>query len=49
MLTPSSVWIAIKILIQPVKETLTDTDLEKLSSDLIVAVNKKLSGSLREE
>ena len=30
-------------------ETLTDNDLEKLSSDLIASVNKKLSGFLREE
>ncbi len=41
--------IAIKVLIQPVHETLTDTDLEKISSDLIAIVNKKLSGALRDE
>jgi phenylalanyl-tRNA synthetase beta chain len=41
--------IAIKVVIQPVDETLTDKDLERISSDLITAVNKKLSGTLREE
>ena len=41
--------IAIKILIQPIHETLTDIDLEKISSDLISVVNKKLSGALRDE
>jgi phenylalanyl-tRNA synthetase beta chain len=41
--------IAIKVFIQPIHETLTDTDLEKISSDLIAVVNKKLSGTLRDE
>ena len=41
--------IAIKVLIQPIHETLTDEDLEKISSDLIDAVNNKISGTLREE
>ena len=41
--------IAIKVLIQPIHETLTDEDLEKISSDLIESVNKKISGTLREE
>ena len=41
--------IAIKVVIQPVDETLTDKDLERISFDLITAVNKKLSGTLREE
>ena len=37
------------VLIQPIHETLTDEDLEKISSDLIETVNKKISGTLREE
>ena len=41
--------IAIKVIIQPIDETLTDKDLERISSDLIADVNKKLSGALREE
>ena len=41
--------IAIKVLIQPIHETLTDEDLEKISSDLIDSINKKISGTLREE
>jgi phenylalanyl-tRNA synthetase beta chain len=41
--------IAIKVIIQSIDETLTDKDLEKISSDLIADVNKKLSGALREE
>ena len=41
--------IAIKVFIHPIHETLTDTDLEKISSDLIAVVNKKLSGTLRDE
>ena len=41
--------IAIKVLIQPINETLTDIDLEKLSSDLIFTVHKKISGTLRDE
>ncbi len=40
--------IAIKVTIQPVQETLTDTELEELSSNLINAIDKKLSGFLRE-
>ncbi len=41
--------IAIKIIIQPNLETLTDDDLEKISSDLINAIDTKLSGSLRSQ
>ncbi len=41
--------IAIKIIIQPNLETLTDDDLEKISTDLINVVNTKLSGSLRSQ
>jgi Phenylalanyl-tRNA synthetase beta subunit len=41
--------IAIKIIIQPNLETLTDDDLEKISSDLINVINTKLSGSLRSQ
>ncbi len=40
--------IAIKVTIQPIQETLTDTELEEISSNLINAIEKKLSGSLRE-
>ena len=40
--------VAIKVLIQPDDETLTDQDLEKISSEIIKAVFKKLSGTLRE-
>ena len=40
--------IAIKVTIQPTKETLTDSELEELSANLINAIDKKLSGSLRE-
>ena len=40
--------IAIKVIIQPIQETLTDSELEQLSSDLINIIDKKLSGSLRE-
>ena len=40
--------IAIKVTIQPVQETLTDTALEEISTNLINAIDKKLSGSLRE-
>ena len=39
--------IAIKVTIQPLTETLTDNDLEKISSDLIKVIDTKLSGSLR--
>ena len=39
--------IAIKVIIQPNLDTLTDDDLEKISSDLINVIDKKLSGSLR--
>ena len=39
--------IAIKVTIQPQTETLTDNDLEKISSDLIKVIDTKLSGSLR--
>ncbi|MDC3140436.1 phenylalanine--tRNA ligase subunit beta [Alphaproteobacteria bacterium] len=41
--------IAIKIIIQPNQETLTDDDLEKISSDLINVIDTKLSGSLRSQ
>ncbi len=41
--------IAIKITIQPNRETLTDDDLEKISSDLINVIDTKLSGSLRSQ
>ena len=41
--------IAIKIIIQPKLETLTDDDLEKISSDLINVIDTKLSGSLRSQ
>ena len=41
--------IAIKIIIQPNLETLTDDDLEKISSDLINEIDTKLSGSLRSQ
>ena len=41
--------IAIKIIIQTNLETLTDDNLEKISSDLINAIDTKLSGSLRSQ
>jgi len=41
--------IAIKVIIQPHLETLTDDDLEKISSDLIKVVDTKLSGFLRSQ
>ena len=41
--------IAIKVTIQPHTETLTDEDLEKISSDLINLIDLKLSGSLRSQ
>jgi phenylalanyl-tRNA synthetase beta chain len=40
--------IAIKVTIQPIQETLTDTALEEISADIITSIEKKLSGSLRE-
>ena len=40
--------IAIKVTIQPIQETLTDSELEEISAHLINAIHKKLSGSLRE-
>ena len=40
--------IAIKVTIQPIQETLTDAELEEISADIINAIVKKLSGSLRE-
>jgi len=40
--------IAIKITIQPIQETLTDSALEEISTTIINAIEKKLSGSLRE-
>ena len=39
--------IAIKVIIQPIQETLTDLELEEISTNLINAIEKKLSGSLR--
>ena len=41
--------IAIKVTIQPLTETLTDDDLEKISADLINLIGTKLSGSLRSQ
>ena len=41
--------IAIKVVIQPIHQTLTDKDLENISSNIIANINKKLSGFLREE
>ena len=41
--------IAIKVIIQPNLETLTDEELEKISSDLIKVVDTKLSGYLRSQ
>ena len=40
--------VAIKVTIQPIQETLTDAALEEISADLIISIEKKLSGSLRE-
>ena len=40
--------VAIKVVIQPDIETLTDKNLEQISSDIIKIVNEKLSGILRE-
>ena len=40
--------VAIKVTIQPIQETLTDTALEEISANLINAIEKKLLGSLRE-
>ena len=40
--------VAIKVTIQPIQETLTDSALEEISANLINAIEKKLSGSLRE-
>ena len=40
--------VAMKVVIQPDKETLTDKNLEQISSDIIKIVNEKLSGVLRE-
>ena len=40
--------VAIKVTIQPIQETLTDFELEKISANLIKSIEKKLSGSLRE-
>jgi len=45
---PDTKSMAIKVIIQPVQETLTDAALEKISANLINAIEKKLSGSLRE-
>ena len=40
--------VAIKVTIQPIQETLTDSALEEISANLINTIEKKLSGSLRE-
>ena len=40
--------IAIKVTIQPIQETLTDSELEGISANIINSIEKKLSGSLRE-
>jgi phenylalanyl-tRNA synthetase beta chain len=40
--------VAIKVTIQPIQETLTDSGLEEISANLIKAIEKKLSGFLRE-
>ncbi len=40
--------VAIKVTIQPIQETLTDSVLEEISANLINAIEKKLLGSLRE-
>ena len=40
--------IAIKVTIQPIQETLTDSALEEISTNVINAIKKKLSGTLRE-
>ncbi len=40
--------LAIKVTIQPTQETLTDAALEEISVNLINAIEKKLSGTLRE-
>ena len=40
--------VAIKVTIQPIQETLTDSVLEEISANIINSIEKKLSGSLRE-
>ena len=40
--------VAIKVIIQPIQETLTDSALEEISANIINSIEKKLSGSLRE-
>ena len=40
--------IAIKVTMQPIQETLTDSTIEEISAEIINAIKKKLSGSLRE-
>ena len=40
--------VAIKVTIQPIQETLTDSQLEEISANIINSIEKKLSGSLRE-
>ena len=40
--------VAIKVTIQPIQETLTDSELEEISANIINSIEKKLSGSLRE-
>ena len=40
--------VAIKVTIQPIQETLTDSELEGISANIINSIKKKLSGSLRE-
>ena len=40
--------VAIKVTIQAFQETLTDSELEEISANIIDSIEKKLSGSLRE-
>ena len=40
--------IAIKVTIQPNLESLTDKDLEQISSNIIEVIKTKISGTLRE-
>ena len=40
--------VAIKVTIQPIQETLNDSELEEISINLINSIEKNLSGSLRE-
>ena len=40
--------VAIKVTIQPIQDTLTDSALEEISTNIIRSIEKKLSGFLRE-